>query len=168
MPFIPDRCYRIISHYSERCVERTAEFGVLQINHPNLTNHNQLWKFQEVEDEFYIILACDSNWVLTHHGFWKGPISLSPQRQNPSVWQKWKIVTPLVYYAGQAQAFPNDCYLILTGRAILDYQENAQGQANSCLDLTNKVKDRPQILCEYPIQPAINVARNQIFRISYP
>lgn len=166
MPFDPNRCYRIISHHSGRCVERTEEFGVLQISAADPANNNQLWKFIEMEDGFYTILACDSNWVLTHHGFFLGPISLSPQRQIPSVWQKWKIITPAIYYVGQAQVFPNDRYLILTGREIKDRRDNHQGQSNSCLDLTSKIKTYPQILCEYPVQPAISVAGNQVFRIS--
>ena len=42
MPFDPNRCYRIISHHSGRCVERTEEFGVLQISAADPANNNQI------------------------------------------------------------------------------------------------------------------------------
>ena len=165
MPFDPQHSYRLVARHSELCIERTREFGVLQNTLPNPNNGNQLWTFRELENELYHISLCNSDWVLTHHGFFEGPISLSLYHHNPSASQLWKVITPKQYYGKQSPVFPNNCYLILTGLKVKDHRRKHHGESDSCLDVLRACSNRPGILCEYPVQPIEQIAGNQIFQI---
>ena len=165
MRFDPQKRYHLVAHHSELCIECTPEFGVLQNSLPNPLNGRQLWTIRELEHGCFLISLYKSQWVLTHHGFFEGPISLSPRHADPSDWQRWELVTPAQYYGNQVPVFPSDCYLLLTGLTVNDRRRNHHGEFDSCLDVLGAHGNRPGLLCEYPVQPAGQIAGNQIFQI---
>jgi hypothetical protein len=140
-------CYRIIAEHSNRCVERTIEFGVLQIGNSENGNPNQLWRIRNHNDSSMIV-ACDSDWRLTHHGFYSGPISLSIGYREPTQGQMWKIIPK----TGRPEH-----YHILTGRQVLSFR-NQMG--SSCLDVARSAMNHQHLL-----EWHLHQGPNQSFRI---
>ena len=150
MPFDPERCYKIVACHSERCIQRTEDFGVLQLDSMIETYTCQLWKLCQLEDGTYLVIACDSEWCLTHHGFYSGPISLSPRQSQTSRGQKWQIVKN----DGQSGVFH-----LLTGRQVTSFKGIVD---HSCLDVARLGRGHQHLL-----EWHFHGGSNQSFKILY-